>query len=310
MVRKKSAGGVLAVAVAAVLSLAYPMGAQAEPAVSGLNAKVSAFGGGGDFAGNGDRGLGGIAASITAPILLNLGLQVDGAYARLGDDNFFDTGAHLFWRDPAVGLIGIYGGYAHIDGFGGQDFGRVGAEAHRFLGNITFEGTAGIRFGDIPDRAYGSAKLQYYATDNLMFSGGYTYEGRSFGTLGAEYQLASRDGMGMALFADSQIGNRDTFTVLGGLRLFFGGNDSLISRHRRQDPGNYVLPDMTAGQQALSDAKTRQSRPAAAAPVCPFADPGSQCQLQIQCVGAGYTVASPGPAACGCAAVLGVVVPC
>lgn len=283
--------------------------AQAEPAVSGINAKVTAFGGGGDIAGNGDRGTGGIAASVTAPLMLNLGLQVDGAFARLGGDNFYDTGAHLFWRDPTIGLLGVYAGFAHIDGFGGQDFGRVGAEAHRFLGNLTLEGTLGARFGDVANRAYGSAKIQYYPIDNLMFSGGYEYEGRNFGTLGAEYQLTSRNGMGLSLFADSQISNRDNFLVLGGLRIFFGGDDSLISRHRRQDPSNYVMPDMTAGQQALSAAAKRL--PQSTAPACPFVpQTANQCQLQIQCNGAGYTVASPGPAACGCTAVLGVPVPC
>jgi hypothetical protein len=283
-----------------LLTLAPGM-THSEPAVSALNAKVTAFGGGGDFAGNGDRGVGGIAGSLTAPLMMNLGLQIDGAYARAGDDNFFNTGAHLFWRDPTSGMIGIYGGFAHISGFGGQDIGRLGLEAQRYSGNLTIDGAAGWRFGDLSDRAYGRAKVAYYPLDNLMLSAGFLYEGRSFGTLSGEYQIANGPGAGMSLFADAQIGDDRNVSVLGGLRIFLGPQETLISRHRRQDPENYVHPDLTAGQQAMDNAQRNQSRQNQTPPAqCPFTPSANVCIRAEQCAGT-FGFPNTGVAACNCA---------
>lgn len=312
----------IGIILAALALLAQPLHpANAEPAVWGLNAKFTGFGGAINGEGVGDRGVGGIAASITAPLMINLGLQVDGAFAQVGDDAFFDTGAHLFWRDPTIGMLGIYGGYAHIDSFGGQSQGRLGGEAQRYVGNITLDGAAGWHFGELSDRAYGRAKIEFYPLEELMFSGGYTYEGRSFGTVGFEYQVASGAGAGVSLFADSQFSDGQNYSVLGGLRVFLGPKDSLISRHRRQDPDNYVQPDLTAAMQAAADAKPQQSYapppvpapnvpPPPKAPVpppkppvaCSFVPDSNLCTRALQCGGAGYTVASPGPAVCGCTA--------
>lgn len=297
------------------------------PAVSSVNGKISGFGGGVGVEGD-EGGLGGIAGSITLPLSYSFGLQIDGAYARIDDGNFGSTGAHVFWRDPDVGLFGVYGGFARLDQFGGQDLGRLGIEAQKFAGQTTLDGALGYRFGDnfVKDDVYGRARLQYYLTDDFMLSAGYSYEGRSFGNVGTEYQASTGDDMAMSLFAEGQASERDNYSVLAGLRIFFGDNMSLKDRHRRQDPDSYMGLDLTATQQAAATAKSQSgtSQP------CPFtpAQNLSNCvrtglnldsfpmggfQLvsnvppspdrYSQCSKAGYnSKGNPGPASCGCSA--------
>lgn len=313
--------GLLGLAVIGLGSFASAEG----PAVSSLNGKISGFGGATSDSGDGDRGLGGLSGSVTLPVFYSLGLQIDGAYARVGSENFGQTGAHLFWRDPSVGLLGFYAGYARISSEGGQDIGRLGAEAQKFHGNITLDAALGWRFGDLTDKAYGRGRIQYYPIDNLMLAAGYTYEGKSFGGLNLEYQISSGGGTGMSLFADSLINDGSNFTVLGGIRVFFGDDMSLKDRHRRQDPDSYTTYDYQAAQQAAGQAKNTTSPPAA----CPFkplpnvcgcsaslppvwrpmigylkqstVTPVSICEsLFTQCQRAGFTGKNPGPASCGC----------
>ena len=126
------------------------------PAVSDTNLKVFGFGGEiGD--GTDSNGLGGVGASLTLPIAYSLGLQIDAGFANVNDGNFGSGGAHLFWRDPTVGMIGVYAGYASLDLLGGLEVGRVGGEAQYFMDNLTFDAAAGVKFGDLEDQGYGRA---------------------------------------------------------------------------------------------------------------------------------------------------------
>ena len=70
--------------------------------------------------------------------------------------------------------------------------------------------------------AYGRARVQYYLTNDLMISSGYTYEGRSFGTIGTEYQIATSKDMGFSMFAEGMLNDRDNYSALAGLRGIVG----------------------------------------------------------------------------------------
>lgn len=88
--------------------------AQTLPAVDGLNAKISGFGG----AAKG-RGFYGAAGSVLIPFGVRYGLQIDGLVESgdtsiQGDVVLAGTAAHLFWRDPSVGLLGLYGQIASL----------------------------------------------------------------------------------------------------------------------------------------------------------------------------------------------------
>lgn len=235
----------LAFASAAVVFAGVPQTVAGGPAVSGINGKITPFGGGFGADGQVSSGIGGLDGSLTMPLSHAFGLQLDGGYARLGDDDFVSTGAHVFWRDPDVGMFGFYAGYSWLDQLGGIDVGRVGLEAQRFADRFTLDGAIGYLFADADD-IYGRAKLDYYPTENLMLSAGYAYELRSLATVGAEYQFASSDNVGTALFAKGSIGENNAYSVLGGFRVFLGENMTLINRHRKQDPASYTTMNIAA----------------------------------------------------------------
>ena len=269
-----------------------------DAAVSDVNFKVSGFGGQLN-PGDGARGLGGIAASLTLPAGHSFGLQFDGAFAKVGGDDFYDAGAHLFWRDPGQGLFGLYAGYAHLNTLGGLTTRRIGVETERYSGKLTFEGAVGYENGDAANGVYGHAKLDYYWTPNLMTSSGFTYEGAGYYSSKAEYQIRSDDSASVSLFANSDWHANDNYQVLGGLKIAFGKSMSLIDRHRKQDPANYLDPDLIAGAQAQAANRagvTTNAIPACAIPST-FNDPGScscpAADTQPSIEGSGFDCVSP-----------------
>lgn len=311
-----------ALAAAAVVVAAAGTVAADGPAVSDVNAKISSFGGG--VGAGGDRdGIGGLAASITAPLTHAFGVQLDAAYARIGDNNFGNAGAHVFWRDPSVGLLGVYTGFAVLDAAGGVTIGRSGLEAQYYANLFTIDTAGGIEYGDV-HKGYGRARLQLYPTDDVMLRGGWLYEGRNLGTAGAEYQFANTARAGYSVFVDGNVGGDSTYSVIGGFKVTFGESMSLKDRHRRQDPDSYAPLDLQITTQTAAGRK-----PVEACPFTPLQNlcgvtslpPKTYAKIGVtlkslvapaslplatrlkQCTDAGYSAGKPGPAACGCAAV-------
>lgn len=156
------------------------------PAVDGFNAKASAFGGAAQ-----DQALFGGEGSITMPLGLRFGMQLDGLKANFdseaqGDVTFGGTAGHLFWRDPSIGLLGVNGDYMHADAFGGGvDLFAGGAEGALYLRRFTLEVIAGAKGGEVDAGAFGNvgidtrffdvATLSYYPTDNFKLSVGQSY---------------------------------------------------------------------------------------------------------------------------------------
>jgi hypothetical protein len=202
------------------------------PAVSGLNGKLEAFGG--EFA---DESLAAVAGSISFPLARRYGVQIDGLVGSSGGDNIAGVGAHLFWRDPARGLAGVYGDHVHWDGFGGNSVSRLAAEGELYLGRVSLEGMIGAEFGELNDRVFARSNIAYYPRDDVRLFVGHRYLGGEHAlALGAEWQVAPR---GVALFAEGQVGDDTGSAILGGLRIYFGDRDkSLIRRHREDDPVN------------------------------------------------------------------------
>lgn len=215
------------------------------PAVSGPNGKLSAFGGGQD------GGIYGVEGSFTVPLGFPYGFQIDGMVGSGKGAAFYGVGGHLFWRDPAKGLLGLYGSYVSWDvnsgvigSIGGADVGKVGVEGEAYLGRFSLEGLATYQFGTF-DGFAGKALLAYYPADNLRLDGGIRYlEGPgAIGMVNAEWQPHA--GSGLTLYASGSFGS-DYSQALGGLRYYFGDTGkSLIRRHREDDPvttGGSSLP--------------------------------------------------------------------
>lgn len=297
----------LAGAAAIGLALLGAAPALADPAVSSPNGKITAFGGGhGD--GIDDDGLGGIAGSYTMGLGTQFGAQVDGAWARVGDEDFVNTGLHLFWRDPSRALIGLYGGYAHLSDEGGIDAGRAGVELQYFLDRLTIDTAAGVRFGDIDTEGYVRAKLDYYVIDNLRLSGGYVHEELSFALTAVEYQFSAGTEAGASVFAEGRVHDEDRYTLMAGMKVYIGEQMSLINRHRRQDPEGYLDLDLIAAQAAAAaaarDNQSTGGGSGGSAVACPFpADAGASCDTRFfACDDNGITVGHPAFDACFCPA--------
>ncbi len=223
----------------------------ALPAVSGLNFKLE--GAGGTFNGSG-AGYG--AGAIAVPLGQRFGLQLDAIAGARGDDIFLGGAAHLFWRDPSIGLLGLYGSISHIDGTPqystntkpGANVVKAGVTGELYLGQFSLEGLFGWETGDIKSRFFDKADIAFYPTDDWRVSVGHRYDnGRNVGAAGTEFQLPLDMGSGMSLFAEGRYGQGNYKAAFGGVKFYFGAGDkSLIRRHREDDPQIYLSEDFIA----------------------------------------------------------------
>jgi hypothetical protein len=253
--------GLLGSPVAAEPDAAAPGDAAALPAVDGLNAKIAGFGGAVE-----EQALYGGAGSVTLPLGQRFGLQLDGLVTGFdsegqGDVTIAGTAAHLFWRDPAQGLLGAYGHYIHADAFDGVDIFAGGVEGALYWGQFTLEGVAGVEGGevdtsfgnfDIDTRFFDVAQVAWYPVDDLKLSAGHIYSLDQHAALfGAEWGLDAGSGIMASLFANGSVSEDGDGAVLGGLRLYFGQQPKpLIRRHREDDP-MITLDTYTGGRQRI-----------------------------------------------------------
>ena len=68
--------------------------------------------------------------------------------------------------------------------------------------------------------------------------------------IGAEYQAMAS----VSIFADLATGEDDYEHVLVGAKYYFGGDKSLIKRHREDDPPNNILTTVRQSLESISDA--------------------------------------------------------
>ena len=211
---------------------------QANEAVSDLNGKLSYSTGSMES----DEGHN-VAGSFSVPFLESWGFQADGLYTNVSDRDFSGAGAHLFRRDPDLGLLGVTGGFVRKDIL---NSGWAGLEAEHYLGKLTLTLGAGVATIDYDDSVpfidasvtdfYATMGLRYYLWDDLMLSSSYTHVfDNELVQAGLEYQTSID---GLALFAELAAGEHDYDHALFGLRFYFGRPKPLKSRHRRDDPPN------------------------------------------------------------------------
>ena len=133
-------------ASAADLSIKAPMSSDPgmfAPAVDGVNWK---FGGlGGSMA---HRSLYGAQGAVSIPVGAQYGVQIDGAAGAFDERAFGAVAGHFFWRDPARGLVGLYGSFTHWDQLGGVRVGQVAGEGEAYFGPFTIRVLAGVEFGN------------------------------------------------------------------------------------------------------------------------------------------------------------------
>jgi hypothetical protein len=234
------------------LPVKAPAQAGCIQAVDGINGKVAGWGG--SFASNSIYGGSG---SLALPLGCEFGAQIDGTAASF-DNRFLGTIAgHVFWRDPAKALLGIYGSFTDWNQVGGVRTGHVGPEAEWYSGRWTLQGVAGAEFGNnasgivggltetynVKTRFFDEVNLAYYLQDNFKVYVGHRYlGGENALALGGEYGIPMNHGVMAALFAEGRIGESNVSGVWGGLRFYFGQKDkTLIRRHREDDPTDWTV---------------------------------------------------------------------
>lgn len=229
----------------------YLEGTPAEPtmipAVSGVNGKLAISGGEFD-----DDTFGTLTGAISVPLGMRYGLQADGILGTRDGEFVGGGAAHLFWRDPTTGLLGLYGSYTHREDFDGS-VSRLGVEAEYYWNNWTAKTLvgaefvdAGSQFAEPDDDFFAFTDIAYYLNDDFEVSVGHRYTAdRNALALGVEYQL-DQDvfSSGVSLFAEGRIGEDDYQAVWGGIRVYFGDEKSLMRRHREDDPDGYGDEDL------------------------------------------------------------------
>jgi hypothetical protein len=232
---------------AADLPVKAPAPAGCTQAVDGVNGKLGAFGG--SFA---NSSIYGGTGSLALPLGCAFGVQIDATAASFDGRFLGSLGGHLFWRDPAKGLLGVYGSYANWNQFGGVHASHIGPEFELYSGQWTLQGVAGAEFGNtasglvgpliqtyaVKTRFFDQINLNYYLQDNFKVFAGHRYlGGKNALALGGEYGIAMGHGVMAGLYAEGRVGESNFHGVWAGLRFYFGQKDkTLIRRNREDDP--------------------------------------------------------------------------
>jgi hypothetical protein len=229
-------------ALVAVILLLGTTAARAQsnlPAVSEVNGKVSLESG--VTGGSGDTsGIGIAKGSITTPLGHAFGFQLDGVAGTSYDTPFFSSTAHLFWRNPDIGLIGPI---ASIAGGDGDRAGWYGAEGEFYAGRLTLGAWGGYHeavdnvVGVSAHSGFYGGSIKLYATPDLALSLTANSEFQQFrGNAMMEYQPTLFARHNMSFFVNGAMDDHSDYTVTAGIRLYFGPDKTLIRRHREDDP--------------------------------------------------------------------------
>jgi hypothetical protein len=202
---------------------------QQRPAVDGLNFQLSGLTG----------AIGGYTnsmfmATIATPIpyFEQFGAQTDLAIGSF-DSSYVSSAAalHLFWRDPSIGLLGIYGDWSYINP---EHAGRVAFEGAWYNGRWSLDVMAGVQFGQhVYTDFVDEIDLSYYFTDNLKTSLGHRLTSRgNVGNFSFEWMPDNMPGW--SVFGQAETGEDEYHAAWIGLRYAFGTGTSntLIDRDR------------------------------------------------------------------------------
>jgi hypothetical protein len=249
---------------------AYASAASRMPAVDGINGKVAPLGG---FVNR--RSIYGAEGSLQFPLGSLFGLQFDPRVGRVGGHSFGELGTHFFWRNPAVGLFGLYVNHVHLNEFGGAHATTVAAEGEGYWDRWTLQGIVGVEFGnsatsassatsssssstpvtngiltttivttttvitgyDVKTRFTDHINLKYYLTDNWTGFIGHRYQGgKHAAAFGSEVVIPLDSKLSTTAFVEARLGEKSFDGVWGGMKFYFGHHGkSLSKRHREND---------------------------------------------------------------------------
>lgn len=216
----------------------------ARPAVSALNGEVGIMGG--QYDGSAAFM---VEGALSVPLTDQVGARWDALAGTVYGVTVGGAAGHLFWRDPEFALMGVAGGVlfssAPLVGSARQ-IAVIAVEAEAYLDDLTISGIAGFQLTDSPgnDGAVGRLDLEWYPTEDLMFSGGIETNPQvgMLGRLGVEYRPAFEALPGLSVFAEGAVGSQGYHRVLGGIRFYFGESETLQAKHRQDTFRTHLLP--------------------------------------------------------------------
>jgi hypothetical protein len=210
-------------------TLAIPL---KQPAVARPNIDFLVAGGWLDGNGFNNDAWGAVGLKATVPVGNQFGFQVD---AAVGEQKYWGLGGHLFWRDPARGLLGAF---ATTESMNDVSMQRYAVEGEAYRGNVTLRGEIGSETRAGSSAVFGGLDVIFYANPNLSLSlGGEFTQSRSVARATLEWQPALPALSGLSVFADGQVGTNGFSKVLAGVSFHFGtAGVSLLDRDRKYDP--------------------------------------------------------------------------
>ncbi|MGE4281618.1 MAG: hypothetical protein AB7G62_18695 [Magnetospirillum sp.] len=211
-----------------------------KPAVSALNGKLEVAGGILDTDGAAYG-----AGAVAFPLTHSLGGQVDFYGGSMVGGLTAGGGAHAFWRDPDMALLGIYASHSYMSQQGGLYMNRLGLEGEAYLNRFTLGAIAGGQFGDVVNHVFVGEEVNYYPLDDLQLSIGHRFADSSHAlSLGAEQQVESWSSLGLSTFASAELNEGGDTSFFLGFKFYFGADKSLIRRHREDDPQIFLPHDL------------------------------------------------------------------
>ncbi len=231
----------LAAAAVTALSVSVSVALGADPAVSTLNGKISA-----GYGTSGPNDVYGGSGSIDVSLGGSWGAQADAYVGGIRGFGILGGAGHVFWRDPSIALLGIYGSDQHFNVLGGIDVTKVGAEGEYYFNDAwTARTIVGWEGGDVKDRIFDRTDVVYYPSDNWSITAGHRYSlGINAGILGTEYQLSNTN---VSLSLQGRLGEFHTSGVFAGITLYLGDSGKpLAQRARQDDPVDSMSDDVNA----------------------------------------------------------------
>lgn len=195
------------------------------------------------------RGAGIAQGLFAVPVGHSFGAQIDLESGLVNSEAYVGTGAHLFWRDPSVGLLGVAYSFQN---WGNANFGNLNgitpivkdATLHRgavqgelYLSRFTLSGYGGYQDGNLKEGGFGQLMLKYYATDDLSFNiKGDHIAGTNMIRGGAEFRPNFTAIPDLTFFAEGGYASHDFGMAQVGIRYYFGkSTPSIINRDRTKD---------------------------------------------------------------------------
>lgn len=234
------------------IAAALAFGIAGAAAAQGLTGAIAPRGGTTDSDATGSSGTGWLDGELRFGLGRNLTALFDAAGGSYDSLTSLGGRGQVFWRDPALGLVGVLAEVADRDGLTQW---RTGVKGELYFGPVTLRGQAGYVFGDskggleINDSGYGVLSGGFYGISGLgVNAGAMMQDGRGTGFGGLEAEIPGLPRFITATL-DGAAGAYGYRQLLVGLKFYLGaGADApLQQRHVGLTPG---LPSYDLGASA------------------------------------------------------------